>query len=334
MPLRLFTFLAVFALAGLFPVSADAAEQDLPATCYLFAYFYHHAEGDGLRLAWSRDGFAWQVLNGDRAYLRPAVGESKLMRDPCLFRGPDGLYHLVWTTSWKGKTIGYASSKDLLHWSEQKAIPVMEHEPQTVNCWAPEIVWDAAEQHYRIFWSSTVLGRFRETEHSNKGPQGNHRIYATTTKDFTTFTPTRLMYDGGFNVIDATLARDGDRWLMFVKNETVQPQVEKNIRMISAPSASGPFSAASEALTGKYWAEGPSALKVGDEWRVYFDKHRENKYGVVVSRDLVKWTDLSERTSFPKDARHGTVLAVPRGEIERLLAAASTTQPKPTTTAK
>lgn len=51
----------------------------------------------------------------------------------------------------------------------------------------------------------TCLGRFRETENSNKGREGNHRIYGTTTKDFHSFAPTRLLYDGGFNVIDASL---------------------------------------------------------------------------------------------------------------------------------
>jgi hypothetical protein len=89
--------------------------------------------------------------------------------------------------------------------------------------------------------------------------------------------------------------------------------------MIKAQTPEGPFSEASQAITGNYWAEGPSAIKVGDEWRVYFDKHRENKYGLVVSRDLVNWEDQSERTTFPKDARHGTVIAVPRAVIEQLL---------------
>ncbi|MFT3781354.1 MAG: glycoside hydrolase family 43 protein [Nibricoccus sp.] len=310
----------------MFLAKAETA-KDLPETCYLFTFFYHHTAGEGLHLAWSRDGFSWEILGGDQPYLRPVVGEGKLLRDPCLYRGPDGVYRLVWTTSWKGKTIGYASSRDLIHWSEQKAIPVMEQEPATQNCWAPEVVWDDAKQHFLIFWSSTVLGQFRETENSNKGPTTNHRIYATTTKDFIHFTPTTLLYDGGFNVIDATLARDGERWLMFVKNETATPTLEKNIRLVRAETPEGPFSAASPAITGRYWAEGPSAIKVGDVWRVYFDKHRENKYGVIVSRDLAHWTDLSEKTSFPKNARHGTVLAVPRALIETLLQTAPTQEP-------
>ena len=311
-------------LLGLVVATGSAVRAEttalLPETCYLFSYFYHDRQADGLRLAWSRDGFAWEMLNGGESCLQPMVGESKLMRDPCLYRGPDGTFHLVWTTAWAGKTIGYASSPDLIHWSEQKAIPVMAHEPNAVNCWAPEIVWDDAQQHYLIFWSTTILGLNPQTADSNKGPNSNNRIYATTTKDFVSFTPTRLLYDGGFNVIDATLGRNGSEWLMFVKNETLTPKTEKNIRLIRGASPEGPWSEASPAITGDYWAEGPTALKVGDEWRVYFDQHRLNAIGLVVSRDLKTWTDLSDKVAFPKDARHGTVLALPRNVVANLLA--------------
>jgi beta-xylosidase len=314
------------AIGALTALDAEAKSVPPAETCYLFSYFYHQTAGDGLHLAWSRDGYSWEVLGHGKSYLHPMVGEDKLMRDPCLYRGSDGLFRLVWTTAWSGKTIGYASSPDLIHWSDQAAIPVMAEESNARNCWAPEVIWDEAKQHYLIFWSTTILGKFRETENSNRKPERNHRIYSTTTKDFVKFTPTRLHYDGGFNVIDATLAQNGSSWLMFVKNETFAPKTEKNIRMIRAETPDGPFSSASPALTGSYWAEGPSAIKVGDEWRVYFDKHEENKYGVVVSRDLEHWDDRSDRTSFPKDARHGTVLAVPRGVIDQLLA--SETEPK------
>lgn len=289
-----------------------------PASCFVFAYFEVNGE-DGLHLAYSQDGLKWDLLAGGESLLVPSVGESKLMRDPCLYQGPDGTFHLVWTTSWKGKTIGYASSPDLVHWSEQIAIPVMAHEPEAQNCWAPEMIWDPAKEHFLIFWSTTILGRFPETDYSNTSPERNHRIYATTTNDFVEFTPTRLLYDGGFNVIDANLVQAEDGWLMFVKNETVQPQVEKNIRLIRAATPEGPYSEASPAITGDYWAEGPSALKVGDEWWVYFDKHKEGTYGLVKSRDLEHWVDVSDLISFPDLARHGSVLRVSWDVVEPLV---------------
>ena len=302
---------------------ASAVPADLPETCYLFAYFYHDREGEGFRLAWSRDGYTFAMLNGGRSYLKPEAGENKLMRDPHITRGPDGTFHLVWTTGWTGKTIGYASSQDLIHWSEQKTLPVMAHEPEAQNCWAPELVWDPAKQHFLIHWSTTILGRYPETAMSNRRPERNHRIYATTTKDFTTFTPTKLLYDAGYNVIDANLipAEDGTTdWLMFVKDETFAPVTQKNIRLVRGRTAEGPWDPVSAPMTSSaFWAEGPSAIKVGDEYRVYFDKHMINAIGLVRSRDLKTWEDVSAQTAFPADARHGCIVAVPRAIVQRLL---------------
>ena len=311
--------LGLLVAAPLVPARADM----LPETCYLFAYFYHDRETEGFRLAWSPDGLRFKTLNQGRAWITPAAGENKLMRDPAICRGPDGVFHLVWTTGWTGKTIGYASSRDLITWSEQKTLPVMEHEPEAQNCWAPELVWDAAKGQFLIHWSTTILGRFPETALSNRRPERNHRIYATTTKDFTTFTPTVLLYDAGFNVIDSDLipAQDGSSdWLMFVKDETLAPVTQKNIRLVRGRSPEGPWDPVSPPLTGDYWAEGPTALKVGGEYRVYFDKHMLNAIGLVTSTDLKTWTDRSAEVSFPENARHGSILAVERAVVERLLA--------------
>ena len=304
---------AVIAIAVLQP-----SAPGLPESCYLFSYFVGNGE-DGLHLAWSRDALSWEDLNNGRSYLVPEVGESKLMRDPCLLRGPDGVFHLVWTTSWNGKTIGHASSRNLLEWSEQSALPVMSHEPDAQNCWAPEIVYDAQKQHFLIFWSTTILGRFPETALSGSRSDRNHRIYSTTTRDFKSFTATRLHYDGGFNVIDATMIPGAGGWLMFVKDETEKPEPQKNIRLVRAPTPDGPFSEPSPPITGDYWAEGPSAVRIGDGLYVFFDKYRERKYGCVRSTDLKNWEDISVRVSFPEAARHGTVIAVGRDILGPLL---------------
>jgi hypothetical protein len=65
---------------------------------YLFAYFVGNGE-DGLHLASSDDGLTWNALRGGASFLTPTVG-SKLMRDPCVVLGPDGVFHMVWTTGW------------------------------------------------------------------------------------------------------------------------------------------------------------------------------------------------------------------------------------------
>lgn len=295
--------------------ASEAATAGAPEKAFLFSYFIGNGE-DGLHLAWSRDGYHWERLNSGRSYLRPEVGESKLMRDPCLLRGPDGTFHLVWTTSWKGKTIGYAHSGDLVHWSAQKAIPVMAHEPAALNCWAPEIVWDAQHREFLIFWATTVTNRFRETA-GGGDEQYNHRVYATTTTDFTSFTPTRLFYDPGFNVIDATILAAGGRYYLIVKDETRNP-AKKHLRLASSDNIGGPYGNLSAPFT-RDWVEGPTALRVGDSFLVYFDAYRDHRYEAMRSRDLKVWEDVSGRISMPHDARHGTAIEVPGSVVERLL---------------
>ena len=54
------------------------------------------------------------------------------------------------------QTIGYASSKDLITWSEQSDLAVMKDEPAVKNCWAPEIVYDVEQKGFIIFWASTT----------------------------------------------------------------------------------------------------------------------------------------------------------------------------------
>jgi hypothetical protein len=268
-----------------------------------------------LHLASSKDGYHWTPLQNDSSVLRPAVGKDKLMRDPCIIRGADGKFHMVWTVSWQEKGVGYASSKDLVNWSEQKYIPVMEHEPAAKNCWAPELYYDHTKKLYVIFWATTIPGRFPETE---KSGDNNHRIYYVTTKDFKEFSEAKLLYNQGFNVIDATIQKAGNQYVMFLKDETRNPP-EKNLRIAFSNSVDTGWSHPSKPITGDYWAEGPTAIKIGDQWIVYFDKYTKHEYGAVASKDLKSWTDISEKVSFPKGTRHGTVFTVSNNEYQRLL---------------
>jgi Beta-xylosidase len=282
---------------------------------YLFSYFKGNGE-DGLHLAYSYDGLKWTALKNDSSFLTPTAGKDKLMRDPCIVRGADGLFHMVWTVSWNEKGIGYANSKDLLHWSEQKYIPVMEHESGALNCWAPEIFYDASKKEYMIYWATTIPGRFPQGDTSGDSKY-NHRMYYVTTKDFNTFSDTKLLYDQGFNVIDATIQKNGRQYVMFLKDETRYPP-QKNLRLAFSNTLTGGYSAPSEPITGKYWAEGPTVLKQGKRWIVYFDKYREHQYGAVVSTNLKKWTDISDQLEMPKGIRHGTVFTVTKNELEKL----------------
>lgn len=309
--------IAIFSFVAAIAASAQDA--------YLFAYFSNNAYGGrkgeaaGMRLAYSRDALTWTPLAAERPLLVPELGPNKLLRDPSICQGPDGTYHLVWTTGWHDRIIGHASSKDLVNWSSQEVIPVMAHEPDAKNCWAPEVTYNPDDGLFYIYWATTIPGRHSGDETNEKKDKNNHRIYCTTTKDWKEFSPTALWYDPSFSAIDSALLKVDGKWLMVVKNENGD---KKDIRTVWTDRLADGWNCdepppVAEAGT---WVEGPSPLKAGNDIYIYFDRYTKGRYGAVKSSDGGKtWQDVSDKTSFPKGIRHGTAFAVSEETLQALI---------------
>jgi glycosyl hydrolase family 43 len=306
-----------------------AALAERPA--FLFSYFTRNGE-DGVHLAYSRDGITWLPLNGGRAVITPAITgagrgwqewntTAALMRDPSVLRGPDGTFHMVWTIAWTDQAIGVAHSRDLIHWSEQRRVPVMEHEAAVLNTWAPDLFYDEATKAFVIVWASSIPGRFPATDslaqRTSRG-RADHRLYYVTTKDFTTYSPTRLLYDGGFAAIDGTITKQGDRYYLVMKDETFYPPA-RNIRVASSENATGPYGPASPPFTGRD-TEGPSVLHVGEYAYVYFDEYTRGRYGAVRTRDFERWEPVTDSLHAPRGMRHGSAFLAPESILRGLLA--------------
>lgn len=288
-----------------------SSEKDI----YMFSYFKDNGQ-DGLHLAYSTDGYHFLALNNDSSVLTPQVADDKLMRDPCIIQGPDNRFHMVWTVSWNDRGIGYTSSDDLIHWSEQQFVPVMQHESTARNCWAPEIIYDDELEQYMIYWATTIPGRFEAGE-TQGDSEYNHRMYYTTTKDFAVFAPTELLYDEGFNVIDAVIKKINGEYLMFLKDETRYPP-KKHIRIAKSNSLYGDYKLTTEAISPD-WVEGPTVANVNDAWVLYYDEYTRHHMGAVRSTDLSNWEVINDSISFPEGARHGTVFTVGEPELNVLL---------------
>lgn len=327
MMLRTSFKVALLALAATVPLAGASWAQDAaPDTPhYVYTYFTGNGE-DGLHLAYSQDGMHWRALNGGASLLAPEVGEAQLMRDPSIVQGPDGTFHMVWTAGWRERGIGYAHSDDLIDWGEQQYLPVMEHEPEARNTWAPELFYDDASEQYLIVWATTIPGRFPEADGQDArgdDPGWNHRLYYVTTDDFETFSEPQLFYEHGFNVIDGAIFFDDEeeRYVLVLKDETNEPfEPQKNLRLAFSDDVEGPYSPPTDPITGDYWAEGPTPLQIDGRWHIYFDKYIEGEFGVVVSDDLEQWRDASGDLVVPDEMRHGTVLHVPAAVAERLRA--------------
>ena len=278
---------------------------------YLFTSFHEPAD-KGLRMLYSHDGYKWNDL--DTVLLRPEVGNQKVMRDPSLVQGPNGTFHLVWTSSWRGdKGFGYASSKDLIHWSEQRFIPVMDHEPTTVNVWAPELFYDDEQKQYIIIWASCIPGRF---EKGIEDDSNNHRMYFTTTKDFTAFSASKLFLDPNFSVIDAVIVKRAIKDYVLVLKDNTRP--ERDIKVAFADNPLGPWKNVSKPFTDNF-TEGPSVVKVKDDWLIYYDSYRKKIYEASVTKDFIHFENATNKTKVPEGHKHGTIVTVKKKIVRQLV---------------
>lgn len=272
---------------------------------------FHEPATSGLRFLYSYDGYKWKDI--DTVFLRPVIGDS-VMRDPSIVQGPAGVFHLVWTLAWKGnKGFGYASSKDLIHWSDEKQIDVMKDEPTTVNVWAPELFYDDRKEEFIITWASTIPTRFPK---GIEDEDNNHRMYYTTTKDFATFSDTKLFLDPGFSVIDCQIIkRKKDDYVLVLKDNT---RPNRNIKVAFSKDPLGPYTKASEAFTPNF-TEGPAAIKVKDAYLIYYDQYREKIYGAMKTKDFISFTDITKQVSVPDGHKHGTIFKVKKKILNELL---------------
>lgn len=326
-PSKLFSLLFLLLAAGL---TSSAAEREV----YLFTGHREPAL-DGLHLLYSYDGCHWDSIQG--SWLKPEIGNkrieyfnthsgkiekakyapSPMMRDPSVVQGPDGTFHLVWTLAWSGeKAFGYASSKDLIHWSEQRAIPVMEG-AETDNVWAPEIFYDDDKKHYMIVWSSSIP-EADYTEADKLGKNVSHRMFYTTTRDFRTFTPRRPFYDPGFNSIDGfVLKADSDKYVLILKDN--RKPGYSDLFCVTSENAEGPYGDPSEKFAPVY-SEGACAIKVGDEWLIYFDVYRQYRFGAVSTKDFRHFTPIDDKISLPEGHKHGTIIKVKESVLKAIKA--------------
>jgi hypothetical protein len=165
---------------------------------FLFTSFRGNGES-GVSFALSDDGRRREPVRGERPVVPPRI-PGRLMCDPFLVRGPDGRWHMLWTTGWTRSkddgslTIGCASSSGLIHWSWQKPVPVPLEDAR--NARAPEAVWRPKLKQWIVFWASTVPGRFPESDASG-GLGYDRSVRAMRTRDFATVTKPELFFDSG-----------------------------------------------------------------------------------------------------------------------------------------
>lgn len=312
---------------------APASDEETKDEVFLLPYFLGNGE-TGVYFAYSRDGLSFEWLNDGKVIMpAPPWEDASLTRDPSIVYR-NGKFHMVWTTSWNSRSIGYCNSPDLKTWSKPMKIDIWRDRTDARNTWAPELMWDPEKKEYLILWSSTLKSEFDDGDGSQDMHGYDHRSYASRTKDFKTFSAPKLFFspEPEYSVIDPYIAHDNrntkdsadDRWVMVIKHELKTQRGGKNLRLTFSKRMQGPYDpklgppivGAGTSIVNQM-GEGPSLFKRGNTWFLYWDAPGSTfSYCLATSTDLKTWTNRSAEMSLPaKQMRHGTVLVVPANVV-------------------
>lgn len=311
---------------------------------------YHKDADHGLHMAYSLDGYKWTALNSDK----PVIGGDSIamqhgIRDPHIFRGPDGAFYLSMTdlhvfgqrdgkrtTEWErdGKKYGWGNNRglvlmkstDLIHWTRTNLdfskLPAQDGmDWSEVGCvWAPETVYDEKTGQLMIHFTTRQGG-------------GHNKIYyAYINSDYNRLVsqPQLLMEapDDRYNIIDSDIIRVGDTYHLFYVSH------ERGARPVhaTAQNITGPYRIDDTYQDGEQRAhEAPNCWKRidSDTYVVMWDCYsvRPHNFGFTETRDFFTYHPLGyfdekggkmTRTNF-SEQKHGAVTYITKKDLRRLI---------------
>lgn len=317
-------------------------EKDMAA--YLFVYFTDSAHG--LFMATSHDGYSFTDVNsGQPVMAGDTLATQKGIRDPHIYRGPDGAFYLAMTdlhiygrekgyrdTQWErpgelydwGNNHGFVFMKsfDLINWTHHIVhVDKLFPELGEIGCaWAPETIYDPIQKKMMLYFTMRVGGKGCKTK----------LYYAYTDNDFTTLTTKpEILIDypnPNIQILDAdiTALPDGRYCMMYVAQE--EPT---GIRMAFSDSIHTGYKCE------ELWAdaepgacEAPNVWKrIGeDKWILMYDIYsiRPHNFGFVETTDFKTFKSLGhfnkgvmkiENITSPK---HGAIIQITYEEAARL----------------
>ncbi len=251
-----------------FAINASAATNSK----YLFAYFTGNAVAEQkIRFATSTDGKKFSALNSGNPTVTQKTG-TECARDPYLFYSEkENCYYLLATdydyshNNWSDaqSTMTVWKSNDLIKWTSEthidaKNIPGNSFEN---NLWAPQALWDDAEQKYMVYYSTNV-NNSKTVVYS----------YTTDLLDVTKYSAPQKISDFSFSIIDADITKVGDEYVMFAKYEG---QSRIYAAVSSSPNSfSNPVKIISTSESTDF--EGPQLYKTTNGYNLAFDNFNNN----------------------------------------------------------
>lgn len=345
MKLKTSTFLLGLLLSlNLFGQDKEGAvvptEDDMGA--YLLVYFQDNTHS--LHMAISYDGYNFKAINdGLPVIAGDTIASQKGIRDPHIFRGPDGAFYIAMTdlhlfakrkgyrrTEWErdvekydwGNNRGFVLMKsfDLINWTHTNVIlndafPELEE----MGCaWAPQTIYDPQAEKIMLYFTMRM------------GHGLTKLYYAYTDDDFTKLTtlPKSLFEypNPEIQILDADITQmpDGRYCMMYVAQEH-----PGGIKMAISDSINSGYVYSEDWIDVEPGAcEAPNVWKrIGeDKWILMYDifSIQPHNFGFCETNDFKTFKNIGHfnegimRISNFKSPKHGAVVQITLKEAKRL----------------
>lgn len=283
--------------------------SEKPDFAYLFAYFLGNApEQERLSYAVSLDGYNFKALNNGRAVWQSKAG-TECLRDPYIFKGEDGLYHLLATDmksslGWNSnRNLLSAKSTDLVHWFDDTIIEIANKYPSMMGAdraWAPQAIYDTDKGSYMIYFAARVPGIDDRTI--------MYYAYSRDLKTLDTAPAVLFAPADGHDAIDSDIVFRNGKYYMYYKDETT-----KRIKLGISDHASGPYREIKQVSDGNLGVEGPNIYNIigTDKWLMMSDAYGDGYYVMQETSDMENFTSLNRSSySFDFTPRHGYVIPI------------------------
>lgn len=341
---KIITLLSLILLATGYSAAASLQEKDMGA--YLMVYFTDATHS--LHMATSHDGYNFTAVNDGKPVINgDSIAEQHGIRDPHIYRGPDGAFYMALTdlhiygkekgfrmTRWErddkydwGNNRGLVlmRSTDLIHWTHHEARidKLFPEKFGEIGCaWAPETIYDEEAGKFMVYFTIRPTGK--------DGKDNKTKLYYAYADDaFTTLTSEpKLLFefpDPNVQVLDADIIKmpDGRFMMTYVAQEN-----PGGIRVAFSDHINRGYKYQDGQIdTEPRGCEAPNTWKrIGeDKWVVMYDIYsiQPHKFGFVETSDFKTFHPLGRfndgfmrATNFlPK---HGAVIQITNAEAERL----------------
>lgn len=318
----------------------NAVPQEKDMSAYLMVF--HRDETHGLYMALSRDGYTFTALNGGAPVMAgDTIAYQRGIRDPHIYRGPDGAFYLAMTdlhvfglrdgyrtTQWeRGSEYAWGNNRglvlmkswDLINWKRANIrFDELSAAYSEIGCaWAPEITYDDHKGKLMIYYTM----RFKN--------EPNKLYYAYVNDDFDRLeSQPQLLFeypDERTSAIDGDITKVGDKYHLFY----VAHEGEGGIRHAVSSRVNGDY-----AFDARWYDYEPKACeaphvwkRIGeDKWVLMYDVYSitPHNFGFVETADFVHFDHLGHfnegvmKTTNFTAPKHGAVVHLTAEEADRL----------------